>query len=66
MTLPILITPEAEARLRQRAADAGVPPAELASRIVEIQLRRPMLDEISGPIYQRFLASGTTENELFE
>lgn len=66
MTLQISLTPEAETRLRERAAEAGVQPDELASRIVERQIHRPTLEEISGPIHKRFLASGTTEDELIE
>ena len=66
MTLTISLTPEAETRLRERAAEAGVQPAELASRIVEHQVHRPTLEEISGPIYKQFLESGTTEDELVE
>lgn len=66
MTVSITLTPEAEARLREQAAEAGVPPAELASRIVETQLRRSTLEEISGPIHRRFVESGTSEAELIE
>ena len=66
MTLQISLTPETEARLRERAAEAGVQPADLASRIVELQVHRPTLEEISGPIYKRFLESGATEDELIE
>lgn len=66
MTLQISLTPEAETRLRERAAEAGVQPAELASRIVEHQIHRPTLEKTSGLIYKRFLESGTTEDELID
>lgn len=64
MTLEISLTPEAETRLRARAAAAGKQPAELARAIVERDVRRPTLEEISGPIYQEFLKSGMTDEEL--
>ncbi len=66
MTLQISLTPDAETRLCERAAEAGVQPAELASRIIERQVHRPTLEEISGPIYKQFLESSTTEDELIE
>lgn len=64
MTLEISLTPEAETRLRERAAAAGKHPADLARAIVERDVRRPTLEEISGPIYQEFLRSGMTDDEL--
>ena len=64
MTLQISLTPEAETRLCERAAAAGKQPAELARSIVERDVRRPTLEEISGPIYQRFLESGMSDEEL--
>lgn len=66
MTLHVTLSPEAETRLRERAAEAGVQPDELARRIVESQVRRPTREEISGPIYKRFLESGSSEDELIE
>lgn len=64
MTLQISLTPEAETRLCERAAAAGKQPADLARAIVERDVRRPTLEEISGPIYQRFLESGMSDEEL--
>ncbi len=64
MTLEISLTPEAETRLCERAAAAGKQPAELARAIVERDVRRPTLEEISGPIYQEFLKSGMTDDHL--
>ncbi len=64
MNLEISLSPEAETRLRERAAAAGKQPAELARAIVERDVRRPTLEEISGPIYQEFLKSGMTDEEL--
>ncbi len=64
MTLEISLTPEAESRLKARAAEAGKHPAELARAIVERDVRRPTLEEISGPAYQEFVKSGMTDDEL--
>ncbi len=64
MTLRITLTEEAQARLRSRAAAAGKDPAKLAGDIVERDLRRPTLEEISGSVYQEFLKSGMTDDEL--
>lgn len=64
MTLQISLTPEAETRLCERAAAAGKQPADLARAIVERDVRRPTLEEISGPIYQKFLESGMSDEEL--
>lgn len=66
MTLEISLTPEAETRLIARAAAAGKQPAELARAIVERDVRRPTLEEISGSAYEEFLKSGMTDDELGE
>lgn len=66
MTIEIELSPDAERRLVQRAAAAGKQPSELAQAIVERDVRRPTLQEISGDIYQKFLESGTTDDELGE
>ena len=55
MTLEISLTHEAEMRLRERAAAAGKHPAEFVQALVERDLRRPTLEEISGPVYEEFL-----------
>lgn len=64
MMLQISLTPEAESRLRERAAAIGREPADLARAIVERDVRRPTLEEISGPVYQEFIKSGMTDEEL--
>jgi hypothetical protein len=64
MTLHISLTPEAESRLLERAAAVGKQPDELARAILERDVRRPTLEEISGPIYQRFLESGMSDEDL--
>ncbi len=64
MTLTISLSAEDEARLCERAAALGKQPADLIRVIVEREIRRPALADISGPIHKRFLASGMTDDEL--
>jgi hypothetical protein len=57
----------AEAKLTERAAATGKPLAEYISTLVESAAKSPRtLAEISGAVYQRFLDSGTTDEELSE
>lgn len=59
------LSKEAEAKLAQRAARSGVPLPVYLSRLVESLVETPRtLAEISGPVYQRFLDSGTTDEQL--
>jgi hypothetical protein len=65
MVLTISIPPEAEAKLQQRAAEAGEELQSYVARLVAQFAGPPTpLDDISGPIYQRFLESGMTDDEL--
>jgi hypothetical protein len=64
MTLDIPLSAEAEKRLRERAAAAGLDVRSCATRLLEDVLAKPSLDEILGPIRQRFAASGISEDEL--
>ena len=55
----------AEAKLAERAAAAGQPLAEYVSALVSCVVESPRtLAEISGPVYQRFLDSGTSDEKL--
>ena len=67
MTLSISIYAEAEAKLREKAAQAGTDVQTYAARHLEL-LARPVrsLLEISGPIAEAFSSSGMTEDELAE
>jgi hypothetical protein len=59
------LSKEAETRLNERAAATGKPLGEYISTLVESVVETPRtLAEISGPIYQRFLDSGTSDEEL--
>ena len=61
------LSKDAETKLTERAAGAGKPLGEYISAIVESVVETPRtLAEISGPVYQRFLESGTTDEALSE
>ena len=65
MTLNVTLTPEKEQRLRERAAAAGKDVSAYVSQFVEKFADPPTpLEQISGPIYQAFLESGMTDDEL--
>jgi hypothetical protein len=66
MTLEISLSAEAESRLLERAAAAGKDPADFVRALLERDMRRPTLEEISGPVYQEFLNSGLTDDQLAE
>ncbi|HZK79606.1 MAG TPA: hypothetical protein VFC46_01030 [Humisphaera sp.] len=61
------LSKDAQTKLTERAAESGKPLAEYISTLVESVVEMPRtLAEISGPVYQRFLDSGTTDDELSE
>ena len=61
------LSKDAEMKLTERAAATGKPLAEYISTLVESVVETPRtLAEISGPVYQRFLDSGTTDEQLSE
>lgn len=63
----LLLTKDAKARLAGRAAASGVSLPEYVAALVESFVESPRtLAEISGPVYQRFLDSGTTDEQLSE
>ena len=65
MVLTISIPPEAEAKLKMRAAASGEDLAQYVARLVAHFAEPPTpLEKLSGPIYQRFLESGMTDDEL--
>jgi hypothetical protein len=67
LPLTLRLSKEAQEKLVQRAAANGTDLAGYVSKIVEDTARKPFsLKEISGPVYQRFLESGTTDDELSE
>lgn len=65
--LQIPISPETEAFLARRAAACGQDLSSYVARLVNHFAEPPTpLEELSGPIYQRFLESGMTDDELGE
>ena len=67
MVLSIPISTETEARLKAKAALAGVDVGTYAARHLEMIAAPPRsLKEISGPIAEAFARSGMTEDELAE
>lgn len=65
MLLSIPISVEAEAKLKAKAALAGVDVETYAARHLEMMAMPPQsLEEISGPIGKAFTQSGMTEDEL--
>jgi hypothetical protein len=66
-TITIHLPEPTDTRLRRQAQAAGKPVEQLVSEVLEAQTSpaKSLLD-IAGPIYQRFLASGMSEEELSE
>ena len=61
------LSKDAEAKLAERAAAGGTTLAEYVSTLVESLVEAPRtLAEISGPVHQRYLDSGTTDEQLSE
>lgn len=64
MNLSVPITPEIEARLRERAASAGKAPETYAAEVLARDLSRPSLDEVLEPVCREVEASNLSEDEL--
>jgi hypothetical protein len=65
--LTLRVSRQAQETLAERAAASGTDMAEYVSALVETTARTPLsLRGISGPVYQRFLESGVTDDELSE
>lgn len=63
----IRLSSDAQAKLTARAVLAGKPLEEYIATVVESVVESPRtLPQISGPVYQRFLDSGTTDEQLSE
>ena len=63
----IRLSSDAQAKLAARAVLAGKPLGEYIATVVESVMQSPRtLAQISGPVYQRFLDSGTTDEQLSE
>lgn len=64
MTLTFSLSPEAEAKLKARAAAAGVDPNAYAAELLEEVVTKPTLDEILTPFRQQVADSGMSDDEL--
>ena len=65
MVLTLSISPETEARLKAKAAAAGMDLATYAARHLEVMAMPPRsLKDLSGPIAEQFARTGMTEDEL--
>jgi hypothetical protein len=67
LPLTLHLSKETQEKLVHQAAANGTDLADYVSKIVEDTASKPFsLEEISGPVYKRFLESGTTDDELSE
>ena len=67
MTLVLNLPPDVEARVRSRAEANGQDPADYVTQLIAHFGQPPTaVIELSGPIYQRFLESGMSDDELAE
>lgn len=65
MSISIPLSPEAEAKLREKAAAVGEDITAYAAGVLERSAKQPVsLEEISGPIAEEFRQSGMTEDQL--
>ena len=65
LPLTLRLSDQARRKLAARAAASGTDIAGYVSVIVEQSTQKPLsLEEISGPVYQRFLESGLTDDQL--
>lgn len=65
MVLSLPITPETEAKLKAKAAAAGMDVETYVARHLERVITSPrVLVEISGPVADAFRQSGMSEDEL--
>ena len=67
MTLSISIPKDAEERLRSRAAACGQDVSSYVTKLVTHFAEPPTpLEQLSGPIYERFLETGMSDDDLGE
>ena len=65
LPLTLRLSAQARQKLQERAAASGTDVAGYVSTIVEQNTQKPLsLEEISGPVYQRFLESGLSDEQL--
>lgn len=64
MTLSVSVSPEAEAKLRERAAASGQPLDVYASRVLEAAVTAPSIDELLAPAREQIADSGMSDVQL--
>ena len=64
MTIDISLTPEAETRLRRRAAILGKDLNTVASDLLEQAITRPSVDELLSPARKQVAESGMNDEQL--
>jgi hypothetical protein len=65
LPLTLRLSKKTQEQLIERASASGTDLSRYVSIIVEQSTSEPMpLEEISGPIYQRFLESGMSDDQL--
>ena len=64
MTLSLSLSPQAEAKLRERAAAAGLDPSTYAKGLLEDVVTKPTLDEILAPFRRQVDESGMSDEDL--
>ena len=64
MTINISLTPEAETKLRQRAAILGKDLVTVASDLLEQAITRPSVDELLAPARKQVAESGMSDEQL--
>ena len=64
MTINISLTPEAETKLRQRAAILGKDLVTVASDLLEQAITRPSVDELLAPARNEVAESGMSDQQL--
>jgi len=63
--ITLRVSRQTQQKLAERAAAAGTDIDLFVSALVERAAQEPLtLEQISGPIYQRFLESGMTDDQL--
>jgi pantoate kinase len=66
MVLQVPISPETEAKLKAKAAVAGVDVPTFAARALERVVSKPSLEEVLAPLREEFERTGMSEDELVD
>jgi hypothetical protein len=66
MTLSISLSPEVEARLKERAAAEGKDPTAYVSELVAEAITQPSLEELLAVSQAEFASTGMTPDEVMD